>query len=388
MPILQTKSSAIYFQLEGKANAPTIVFSNSLGTDLTLWDGQMADLAPYFQILRYDTRGHGKSAVPAGEYSIEQCGKDVLELLDALNLVRVYFVGLSMGGMIGQWLALNAPNRLHKLVLSNTAAQIGHPDFWNARIQLVLEKGVGFIADAVLQRWLTPSFLTQEVEKIKHFKTFLSQTSAIGYAGCCAAVRDFDARTKVAKIEVPTLIISGTEDIATPVEDGLFLKRQIPNAQLLTVPTAHLGNIEAEVVFNQAIIDFFKTNNLTQSEIHAQGMKVRRAVLGDVHVNKANFKLNTFNADFQHFITRYAWGEIWTRSELPRRDRSLITLAMMIALNREDEFKMHVKAAINNGVTVAEIKEVILQSGIYCGLPAANGAYHAAEIVLKDLKLL
>ncbi|MEY4934456.1 MAG: hypothetical protein RIS64_815 [Bacteroidota bacterium] len=388
MPIIQTKSTTIHFQLEGKRDAPTIVFSNSLGTDLTLWDGQMADLSKNFQILRYDTRGHGKSGVPEGFYTIEQCANDVLDLLNALNLGRVYFVGLSMGGMIGQYLALNAPERLHKLVLSNTAAKIGTPAFWNPRIQFVLDKGIEPLADAVMQRWLTPSFLTQQVEKVAHFKNILAKTSAIGYAGCCAAVRDFDAREQLFNIETPTLVISGTEDIATTVEDGMFLKNHIQNAQLLTVQTAHFGNIEAENVFNQAIIDFFKNNHLTQSETHAQGMKVRRAVLGDAHVNRANRKINAFNADFQHFITRYAWGEIWTRTQLPPHDRSLITLAMMIALNREDEFKMHVKAAINNGVTVDEIKEVILQSGIYCGLPAANGAYHAAEAVLKELNLL
>jgi 3-oxoadipate enol-lactonase / 4-carboxymuconolactone decarboxylase len=388
MPIIQTKSTTIHFKLEGKRNAPTIVFSNSLGTDLTLWDGQMADLSKNFQILRYDTRGHGKSGVPEGFYTIEQCANDVLELLDSLNLERVYFVGLSMGGMIGQYLALNAPERLHKLVLSNTAAKIGTPAFWNPRIQLVLDKSVGFIADAVMQRWLTAPFLTQQVEKVAHFKNILVKTSSTGYAACCAAVRDFDVRDELSKIQTPTLVISGTEDVATTVEDGLFLKNYLKNAQLLTVPTAHFGNIEAENVFNQAIIDFFKNNDLTQAETHAQGMTVRCAVLGDAHVNRANSKINAFNADFQHFITRYAWGEIWTRTQLPRHDRSLITLAMMIALNREDEFKMHVKAAINNGVTVDEIKEVILQSGIYCGLPAANGAYHAAEAVLKDLNLL
>jgi 3-oxoadipate enol-lactonase len=166
MPIIQTKSTTIHFQLEGKRDAPTIVFSNSLGTDLTLWDGQMADLSKNFQILRYDTRGHGKSGVPEGFYTIEQCANDVLDLLNALNLGRVYFVGLSMGGMIGQYLALNAPERLHKLVLSNTAAKIGTPAFWNPRIQFVLDKGIEPLADAVMQRWLTPSFLTQQVEKV------------------------------------------------------------------------------------------------------------------------------------------------------------------------------------------------------------------------------
>ncbi|MEO1256837.1 MAG: 4-carboxymuconolactone decarboxylase, partial [Bacteroidota bacterium] len=200
-----------------------------------------------------------------------------------------------------------------------------------------------------------------------------------GYAGCCEAVRDADFRQSLDQITIPSLVIAGEEDPATTLADAREMVNKIPDAQLAVLPARHIPSIEHPEAFANCLIDFFVGETTFD-----KGMHVRRTVLGDAHVDRANQNINSFNQDFQSFISNYAWGEIWTRPGLSKHNRSLITLAMMVALNRKAEFKMHVKAALNNGVSVEELKEVILQSGIYCGLPAANDAYHSAIEVLKE----
>jgi 3-oxoadipate enol-lactonase len=243
---------------------PVLVFSNSLGTDFSMWDPQMAELEQSFRILRYDTRGHGKSsvassvasAVKPGDYTIEQLGRDVLGLLDSLGLERVHFCGLSMGGMIGMWLAIHAPSRLHRLVLCNTAARIGTREIWNARIATVRKDGMKPVAAAVIERWFTPEFRASSPEKVAKARQMLENTSPEGYAACCAAIRDVDQREAITQIKTPTLVIYGGSDPVTPASDAQFLTDRIRGAVKVELRAAHLSNVEQADAFTGAVRNF------------------------------------------------------------------------------------------------------------------------------------
>lgn len=368
-----------HYQLEGTPNSPVLMFSNSLGTDLSMWDAVVPLLLPYFRILRYDTRGLGQSEVTHEPYTLTQLGQDVIDLLDKLGIEKVHFCGLSMGGQIGQWLGIHHGDRLHKLVLCNTAAQIGTNQAWNERIQLIKKEGLEAIWAGSQKVWLRDAFIEENPTLMNQLEGMFLQNKALGYAHCCAAIRDADFRSDLGKVSTSTLVITGDKDPVTTVADAEWMVERIPHAQLAILAAKHIPSIEQAEAFAETIIDF-----LVGKTTFEKGMHVRRTVLGEAHVDRASQNINAFNEDFQSFISHYAWGEIWTRPGLTKPNRSLITMAMMIALNRKAEFKMHVKAALHNGVTVDEIKEVILQSGIYCGLPAANEAYHSAQAVFKE----
>ena len=256
MPFAQLQDARIHYDLAESENASVLVFSNSLGTNFSMWDPQAPVFQKHFRVLRMDTRGHGQSSVTQGPYSIKQLGGDVLSLLDSLRLDRVNFCGLSMGGMIGMWLALNAPHRLRKVVLSNTAAKIGTPEFWNPRIEKVRKGGMRSISSAVIDRWFTPAFRAASPAIVAATQSMLESTDAEGYVANCAAVRDFDARSPIHAIDVPTLIITGTHDPATTVADGRFLAEQIKGAQFAELKASHLSNIEARDIFNSEVARF------------------------------------------------------------------------------------------------------------------------------------
>jgi 3-oxoadipate enol-lactonase len=261
MPAVRLADVDLNYQLEGPASAPVLVLSNSLGTDLHMWDVQMPALTRHFQVLRYDTRGHGQSLVNDGPFSIEQLGRDVLALLDALDIARAHFCGLSMGGLIGQWLALNAPQRIARLVLCNTAAKIGAPEVWNPRIETVLAGGAQAmrdLRDASISRWFTAGFSAAQPQQVEPIVGMLAQSPPEGYAANCAAVRDADFREQLADIQSPTLIVCGSLDPVTTVEHGRFMQQRIAGARLVEFHAAHLSNVEAGDAFTQALLDFLK----------------------------------------------------------------------------------------------------------------------------------
>lgn len=256
MSFIETGDSRVHYAMSGLANAPVVVLSNSLGTNLSMWDPQMDALERKFRVVRYDMRGHGETSVTPGPYTIEQLARDVVRLLDALHLDRVHFCGLSMSGMIGMWLGMNAAARLDKLVLCNTAARIGTAEVWNARIDTVRKSGMKAIAPAVIDRWLTPEFCKRSPTATAALLQMLEDAPPEGYAACCAAVRDFDQREGVATIRVPTLVITGSHDPATPPADGRFLAEHIPGAQYLELNASHLSNVEAPEQFTAEIVRF------------------------------------------------------------------------------------------------------------------------------------
>jgi len=256
MPQIQLKNVALNYQLNGPNTAPVIVFSHSLGVNLNMWDPQAESLSLKYRVLRYDMRGHGASSVPSGPYNIEQLGTDVIDLLDALKIDKVYFCGLSIGGVTGQWLGLHASSRLNKLILSNTAAKIGTDESWNKRIADVNASGLGPVADGVLSRWFTPPFARDNAPTISRFRQIFLSTTSAGYTASCAAIRDFDFRQSLSGIRVPTCIIAGDQDPVSSIEDARFLQSGIPNSQLVTLPAAHISNVEAASLFNTAVSNF------------------------------------------------------------------------------------------------------------------------------------
>lgn len=259
MPIMKSGDARIHYVLEGKSGAPVLVFSNSLGANYSMWDPQAHEFHKRFRILRYDVRGHGQSSATAGPYTIEQLSKDVLSLLDSLDLDRIDFCGLSMGGMVGMWLGLHAPERLNRLVLCNTGARIGSTDAWNARIEAVRKNGMKSIAPAVIERWFTPDFRKKSPAVISKTQKMIEEANADGYSSCCEAIRDFDCREQLSGIRTPTMVISGAHDPATPPADGRFIAQKIPAARYVELNAAHLSNIEAQEKFNKELGAFLNS---------------------------------------------------------------------------------------------------------------------------------
>lgn len=255
MPFVDIAELKAHYALSGE-KAPVLVFSNSLGTDFSMWDPQVEELQQHFRILRYDTRGHGKSSVTPGEYTIEQLGRDALGLLDSLRIDRVDFCGLSMGGCIGMWLGIHAPDRLDHLILCNTAARIGTKEGWNTRIATVRKDGMKSVAAAVAERWFTPEFRASSPGQVSRIQKQLEDSPPAGYAACCAAVRDMDQRDEIDRIKTPTLVIYGARDPAIPVADAQFLAERITGAKAIELPAAHLSNVEKADSFTQAVSNF------------------------------------------------------------------------------------------------------------------------------------
>ena len=258
MPAIEANGIKINYQIDGADGAPVLMLSNSLGTNLHMWDKQVPALSKRFRIVRYDTRGHGKTDAPTYPYTFAMLGHDAIALMDALKLASVRFCGLSMGGMIGMWLARNAPSRIEQLVLCNTAAKFGLTEIWNQRIATVRASGMKAITDAVIERWFTKEFREKSPEEIDPIVEMLQATKAEGYAGNCAAIRDVDQRWTIGNIKAPTLVIGGKQDPATPYEAAELIAKRIPGAKLVGLDAAHLSNIEQPEAFTKALDGFLK----------------------------------------------------------------------------------------------------------------------------------
>jgi 3-oxoadipate enol-lactonase len=256
MPFIEANGARVRYRLEGKPGAPIIVFSNSLGTHLSMWDAQAAALGEDFRILRYDTRGHGLSSVPAGSCTQEQLGRDVLALMDALEIRYANFCGLSMGGQAGIWLGANAAERFARLVLCDTAAHIGNPEIWNARTAAIRAGGMPGIVSMAIERWFTQRFIAQAPETVAFVRRMILDTPPQGYIACSEAIRDTDLTADAPRISAPTLVISGTHDPATPPAQGRQLASMIRGARYLELDASHLSNIEAESQFTAALREF------------------------------------------------------------------------------------------------------------------------------------
>jgi 3-oxoadipate enol-lactonase/4-carboxymuconolactone decarboxylase len=368
--------------------AVPLLLGPSIGTSLRLWEPALPALAAGRTVIRYDLPGHGGTPAEAlpdlspGAATVADLARAVLDLADRLGVARFDYAGVSLGGAIGAWLAVYHPERIASLTLVCSSARFGDPAQWQHRAKLVRDEGTGPVADRTGPRWFTPAFAASGQPIVSALIDDLRAASPSGYAACCDALAGYDLRAQLGRIAAPTLVIGGREDPATPPAHARELADGIPGATLLELAdAAHLANVQQPRAVAEAILARLGSGRA----LHAAGMSVRRAVLGDAHVNRAIANTTPFTADFQDFITRYAWGEIWTRPGLERRMRSAVTLTALVAHGHHNELAMHVRAALNNGLSRDEIREILLQTAVYCGVPAANSAFAVAQRVMAEL---
>lgn len=258
MPMLKVRGEDFHIRIDGDEGAPVLLLSNSLGTNLSMWDPQIPEWSKQFRIVRYDSRGHGLSPAPDKPYSIAMLADDALAILDTLGIDKAHWCGLSKGGMVGQWLATHHGERLGRVVLANTAARMGPPELWDGRIDTVRKHGMSVLVQPTLERWFTPEFRDSAKETVAKVSEMLATTPPLGYANCCGAIRDMDQRETIRAVRNPVLVVIGARDPATPPATGYEIADAIPGAQRIELAAAHLSNLEQPEAFGRAVTDFLK----------------------------------------------------------------------------------------------------------------------------------
>ncbi|MDF3292576.1 bifunctional 3-oxoadipate enol-lactonase/4-carboxymuconolactone decarboxylase PcaDC [Streptomyces silvisoli] len=459
-----TATEHLQYRFDGPEHAPVLVLGPALGTTWHMWDRQIPELTAHWRVLRFDLPGHGGApAEPAS--SISELADRLLATLDDLGIERFGYVGCSIGGAVGLDLALRSPCRVSSLVLVSSAARFDTPDGWRQRGVVVRSGGLAQIAQTTPERWFTPAFRAAQASIVEWGVQMVRTTDAECYIAACEALATHDVRAELAEIAVPTLVVAGAEDHATPPAEARALVAGIHDARLAVVPGAsHLVAVEQPRAFTDLVVRHFSTAWLDRPaptqppfrppveptaphptaapappqvitppfaapvppppvavpptvpppvvptvtptaapsvvpeppaaappqrpDPYDEGMRIRREVLGDAHVDQAAANADELTADFQDFITRYAWGEIWSRPGLDRKTRSCITLTALVAGGHLDELAFHVRAALRNGLSPAEIKEVLMQTAVYCGVPTANSAFAVAQRVIREVAQL
>src|SRR5262245_32615917 len=254
--LVDSSGARISYSVEGPADAPTLLFINSIGTTRDLWLPQVPALVGTYRIIRYDARGHGSSSVPQGDYTIEQLGRDALAILDAEDVIKAHVCGISLGGITALWLAVNAPDRVSSLVVANSAARIGTVESWNERIAMVQERGMQGAADMAIPRWFSQDFTRRNPELAASYRAMVAACPQAGYLGCCAALRDEDLRGALSRIHCPALVVAGSIDVPTPPEGLRFIHEAIAGSKMLTLDAAHLSNVEQSEAFTSAVMGF------------------------------------------------------------------------------------------------------------------------------------
>ena len=362
---------------EGATYAPPLLLGPSLGTSTRLWDKVAPELSITHRVVRWDLPGHGGSSAGliAPGATVGDLAALVLRLADALGVERFAYAGVSLGGAVGLWLAAHHPERVSSLAVLCSSAHFNGSKPWEERAERVRREGreaLAGLAETADARWFTPGFTVPELVEDHR------RADPEAYAACCDALAAFDIRAELPGITVPTLLVAGREDPATPPAHLREIADAVPGATLTEIPGAsHLAPAERP----EAVLAALRGH---LDGYPKRGMEVRRQVLGDAHVDRAQSRQTPFTARFQDFISRYAWGEIWTDPTLSRRERSMITLTALIAHGHYDELAMHIRAARRNGLTPDEIAEVLLHTSVYAGVPAANRAFAIADEVLRE----
>lgn len=388
-----------------RAELPLLVLGPSLGTSATtLWSACAAELGDAFDLVAWDLPGHGHNrAVPEESFTMAELAAGVLHVVDDLLAERdqvggpFYYAGDSAGGAVGLQLLLDAPDRVRAAVLVATGAKIGDSAGWTGRMGQVSVSGTSVMVAGSAERWFAPGFLEREPAIGSALLHALQDADDDGYVQVCGALAEFDVRDRLAEITAPVLAVSGSEDPVTPTETLRLIADGVRDGRLVELAgVGHLAPAEAPELMARLLRHHLlgepmpeerpdpADDGRTVREVRDAGMAVRREVLGDAHVDRASAGTTDFTRDFQELITQYAWGSIWTRPGLDRRSRSLITLTALVARGHHEELAMHVRAARTNGLSVEEIKELLLQTAIYCGVPDANTAFRIAQQVLAE----
>ncbi|WP_052868510.1 bifunctional 3-oxoadipate enol-lactonase/4-carboxymuconolactone decarboxylase PcaDC [Streptomyces niger] len=415
-------------RIDGPDDAPVLVLGASLGTTWHMWDRQIPELTRQWRVIRFDLPGHGGSpAYPAA--SIAELADRLVATLDDLGIDRFGYAGCAMGAAIGAQLALAHPQRLSSLALVSASPRFGTADAWRQRGVVIRTNGLDPIARTAPERWFTPGFAAAQPAIIEWAVQMVRTTDPGCYIAACEALAAFDIRGELGRISAPTLVVVGSEDLVTPTADARTLVAGIQDAALALVPgTSHLAPVEQPAAVTELLIRHFSTSwqdkpagqaalgatppkpvldpappqqpqpqppavaieapaeqpEMVRTGSYEEGMKVRRAVLGDAYVDRAAAAADDFTGDFQDFLTRVTWGEVWTRSGLDRRTRSVITLTALVTGGHLQNLAVHVRAALRNGLTPAEIKETLIHTAVYSGMPAAGAAFDVAQRVIRE----
>jgi 3-oxoadipate enol-lactonase / 4-carboxymuconolactone decarboxylase len=383
-------------QLSDPSAGPLLLLGTSIGTSATaLWSASAAFLGERFHVIAWDLPGHGRNTDPVSAgFSMGELAAGVLGFADRVLTDRgepggrLYYAGDSLGGAVGLQALLDAPDRIVAAVLLCTGAKIGDAAGWRERAARVRASGTTVVINQSVERWFAPGFLEREPDVGGRLLESLRAADAEAYALACEALADFDVRSQLGDIAVPVLAVAGGEDFATQADLLREIADGVQRGRLQILDgVAHLAPAEAPQEVAKLIIthfDHLDGDGRRDADRYAAGMQVRRDVLGDAHVDRATAATTDFTREFQQLITEYAWGTIWTRPGLDRRSRSMITLTALVARGHHEELAMHVRAARRNGLSVDEIKEVLLQTAIYCGVPDANTAFRIAQAALAD----
>ncbi|MEU9558868.1 bifunctional 3-oxoadipate enol-lactonase/4-carboxymuconolactone decarboxylase PcaDC [Streptomyces fumanus] len=423
----ETPSNTLQYRFDGPEDAPVLILGPSLGTTWHMWDRQVPELAQQWRVFRFDLPGHGGApARPAG--SVGDLTTRLLATLDGLGVHRFGYAGCALGGAVGVELALRHPERLASLALIAASPRFGTADEFRQRGVIVRTNGLDPIARSSPDRWFTGGFAAAQPAITEWAVQMVRTTDPGCYIAACEALASFDVRHELGRVGVPTLVLVGSEDRVTGPAEARTLVAGIPDSRLAVVPGAsHLVPVEQPAAVTDLLVRHFGTawqpaadatgqtvmppvppkpapaavppQSAPVAEIappvappHTQGrpdryetgMRVRREVLGDAHVDRVLAEAGDFAGDFQELLTRYAWGEVWDRPGLDRRTRSCVTLTALIAGGHLEELAPHVRAALRNGLTPDEIKEVLLQAAVYCGVPAASRAFRVAQQVVLE----
>ncbi|MET9422060.1 4-carboxymuconolactone decarboxylase [Streptomyces sp. NPDC006540] len=417
----KTTTETLQYRVDGPEDAPILVLGPSLGTTWHMWDRQIAELSERWRVIRYDLPGHGGApAYPAA--SVGDLAERLLATLDQLGVQRFGYAGCSVGGAVGIELALRHPQRVATLALVAASPRFGTADEFRQRGVVVRTNGLDPIARSAPERWFTPAFAAAQPAIVEWAVQMVRTTDPGCYIAACEALAAFDVRAGLGRVQVPTLVVVGSEDQVTGPAEARTLVAGIPDARLALVPGAsHLAPVEQPAAVTDLLAHHFATawhdtlaafpapsapvtsppvapvaeiapaateqpqaTGPGRADPYQAGMKVRREVLGDAHVDGVLADGDDFTGDFQELITRFAWGEVWTREGLDRRMRSCVTLTALVAGGHLDELASHTRAALRNGLTPSEIREILIHTAVYCGVPAANSAFRVAQAVIQE----
>jgi 3-oxoadipate enol-lactonase/4-carboxymuconolactone decarboxylase len=425
--VSETPPNILQYRFDGPEEAPVLILGPSLGTTWHMWDRQVPELARQWRVLRFDLPGHGGApAHPAG--SVAELAARLLATLDSLGVQRFGYAGCALGGAVGVELALRHPERLASLVLIAASPRFGTADEFRQRGVIVRTNGLDPIARTAPDRWFTGGFAAAQPAITEWAVQMVRTTDPGCYIAACEALAAFDVRPELGRVGVPTLVLVGSEDQVTGPAEARTLVAGIPDARLAVVPGAsHLVPVEQPAAVTDLLVTHFSTawqpvfdTSTGQTvlpaavsvpaqaqppqvqpiaeippapvppaptgppDLYETGIKIRREVLGDAHVDRELAQADDFSADFQDLVTRYAWGEIWDRPGLDRRTRSCVALAALVAGGHADELAPYTRAALRSGLTPDEIKEVLLQTAVHCGVPAAHRAFRVAQQVIRE----
>ncbi|WP_370415717.1 alpha/beta fold hydrolase [Streptomyces fradiae] len=412
----ENPTNTLQYRIDGRDDAPVLVLGPSLGTTWHMWDRQIPELTRSWRVVRFDLPGHGGApAHPAS--SVAELGDRLLDTLDELGIQRFGYAGCALAGAIGLDLALRAPHRVASLALVSTSPRFGTPDEFRQRGVIVRTNGLEPMARTAPEQWFTPAFAGAQPAIVDWAVQMVRTTDPGCYIAACEALAVFDVRDALERIGVPALVLVGADDRVTGPAEARTLVAGIADARLAVVPGAsHLAPVEQPAAVTELLTGHFaplaqeSTGSLavpgmppvsapvvpagelgpaapaededTRPDPYESGLKLRREVLGDAHVDEA--LADPFGADFQHLLTRFAWGEVWSREGLDRRTRSAVTLAALISGGHHEALADHTRAALRNGLTPDELREILLQTAVYCGLPAAESALRVVRRVIEE----